>query len=115
MTPRFSKYLSAKRSGAFLLVFFALICLTLPSRADDRKVQKRVPPLYPELAKRMHIGGVVRISVTVAPDGTVIDAKSTGGNRMLSIAAEDAVKKWKFVAGDTQSTVNIDVNFEPNN
>jgi len=98
-----------------LLVLLTLVCLSLPSLAEDRKVQKRVQPVYPELAKRMHISGVVRISVTVAPDGTVTEAKEQSGNRMLAMAAEDAVKRWKFVAADTQSTVTIDINFEPDN
>ena len=113
MTPGFSKYLSARRGGAFLLMLFALICLGLPSRAEERKVQKRVPPVYPELARRMHITGVVRISVTVAADGSVTEVKTISGNKMLALAAEEAVKKWKFVTGDSQSTVNIDVNFDP--
>lgn len=98
-----------------LLALLTLACLSIPSLAEDRKVQKRVQPVYPELAKRMHIGGVVRISATVAPDGTVTDAKAQGGNKMLSLAAEDAVKKWKFVASDARSTVDIDINFEPSN
>jgi TonB family protein len=117
MTSRSSsKRLPAGHCGAFLLALFALMLATLPSRAaDGRKVQKRVAPVYPELARRMHISGVVRISATVAPDGSVTEAKAVTGNKMLSIAAEDAVKKWKFVAGDAQSTVDIDVNFDASN
>lgn len=96
-----------------LLTLLVLACLTLPCHGEDRKVQKRVQPIYPEIAKRLRIGGVVRISVTVAADGTVTDAKALNGNKMLALAAEEAVKKWKFVAGDSQSTVNLDINFEP--
>jgi len=59
--------------------------------------------------------GVVRISVTVASDGSVTEVKTISGNKMLSLAAEEAVKKWKFVAGDSQSTLNIDVHFDPDN
>jgi TonB family protein len=100
---------------AFLLLV-ALVCLlfAVPGHADDRRVEKRVPPIYPEIAKRMHVSGVVHIEATVAPDGTVTAAKATTGNKMLSLAAEDAVKRWKFVPGDGQSTVGIDVNFEAN-
>ncbi len=115
MKPRFSEHLSARRGGAFLLLLSTLICFSLPSAADERKVQKRVPPVYPELARRMHLGGVVRILVTVAADGSVTDVKTISGNKMLALAAEEAVKKWKFVAGDSQSTVNIDVNFDLSN
>ena len=104
------------QSRAPLLALLALACVSLPyPPADNRKVQKRVPPVYPELAKRMHLGGVVRVSVTVAPDGSVTDAKTISGNKMLALAAEEAVKKWKFVAADSQSMVDIDVNFDPSN
>ncbi len=102
-------------AGAPLLALLALACVSLASPAENRKVEKRVQPVYPELAKRMHVGGLVRVSATVAPDGTVTDAKTVNGNKLLSLAAEEAVKKWKFVASDAQSTVDIDINFEPNN
>jgi TonB family protein len=104
-----------KRYGTFGLALIAFLFLSLGSRAEERKVQKRVPPAYPELAKRMHIGGVVRIAATVAPDGTVKDVKTITGNRLLSRAAEDAVKQWRFVAEASDSTVTIDVSFDLGN
>ncbi len=99
-----------------LLFLVALICLlfALPGHADERRVEKRVPPVYPEIAKRMRISGLVHVEATVAADGNVTTVKATAGNKMLSPAAEDAVKRWKFVPGDTQSTVGIDINFEAN-
>jgi TonB family protein len=86
-----------------LLVAVACLLLALPARADDRRVEKRVPPIYPEIAKRMHISGIVHVEATVAPDGSVTAAKATTGNKMLSLAAEDAVKRWKFIPGNSQS------------
>jgi TonB family protein len=109
------KQLRQRRSGARFLALLALVCLSLASSAENRKVEKRVQPIYPELAKRMHVGGLVRVSVTVAPDGSVTDARALSGNKMLTLAAEEAVKKWKFVTSDAQSTVDIDINFEPSN
>lgn len=103
------------RGKALLLLVFSLVSLVPALHADERHVQKRVPPVYPELAKRMRIGGIVHISATVTADGSVKDAKATSGNKMLTSAAEDAVRKWKFVPGDSESTVGIDVNFEVNN
>lgn len=99
-----------------LLFVIAVACLVLalPAHADERRVEKRVPPVYPEIAKRMGIAGVVHVEATVAPNGSVTAVKTTNGNKMLSPAAEDAVKRWKFVPGDSQSTVGIDVNFEAN-
>ena len=115
MTSENDKPRHQLRSRAPLLALLALACVSLACPAENRKVEKRVQPVYPELAKRMHVGGVVRISATVAPDGTVTEAKTVNGNKLLSLAAEEAVKKWKFVASDAQSTVVIDINFEPNN
>lgn len=101
-------------TAMLLLAAVACLLLALPAHADERRVEKRVPPVYPEIARRMRISGVVHIEATVAPDGSVTAAKATAGNKMLSPAAEDAVKRWKFVPGDSQSTVGIDVNFEAN-
>jgi len=103
-----------QHTALLFLIAVACLLLALPAHADDRRVEKRVAPVYPEIAKRMHVSGVVHVEATVAPDGTVTAVKATTGNKMLSLAAEDAVKRWKFVSGDSQSTVGIDVNFEAN-
>ncbi|WP_165876592.1 energy transducer TonB [Acidipila rosea] len=92
-----------------------MLTVALPGHADDRHVEKRVPPVYPELAKRMRIGGMVHVSATVAPNGTVTAVKATSGNKMLTPAAEDAVKRWKFAPADAVSTVDVDINFETGN
>ena len=63
----------------------------------------------------MHMSGVVRILATVAPDGTVTEVKTVNGNKMLSVAAEESVRKWRFVATDSESRVTIDVSFDPSN
>jgi TonB family protein len=90
-----------------------LLALTLPARAsDDRAVKQRVPPVYPELAKRMKITGEVTVQATVDPDGKVTDAKAISGSKTLVLAAEDAVRKWKFVAGPDVSHVDVSVKFE---
>jgi TonB family protein len=98
-----------------LAVFALAISVALPLRAaddhSDRAIKQRVSPTYPELAKRMRVSGVVRVSATVAPDGSVSATKTVSGNHMLSGAAEDAVHKWKFVTGPAESTVEVDINF----
>jgi len=89
-----------------------LLSISLPAHAaGDRPIKSRVPPAYPELAKRMKISGVVKMEVTVDADGKVTAVKTVEGNRMLSQAAEDAVHKWKFAAGDGVETVPVEVNF----
>ena len=44
----------------------------------NRKAKSKVPPVYPELAKRMNITGVVKVLVTVAPNGSVKEAQAGG-------------------------------------
>lgn len=94
------------------LALTILACVTLPCFAADRKVQRRVQPVYPELAKRMRIGGTVHVEVTVAADGSVTEAKAIAGNKMLAPAAEEAIRRWKFEPEAGSSTENIDINFE---
>ena len=96
------------RAAALALV----VAIALPaSAAGDRAVKTKVPPVYPELAKRMKITGIVKVEATVDPDGKVTAVKVVTGNSALQNAAEDAVRKWKFAAGEGTDTVNVDVNF----
>jgi len=79
----------------------------------NRKVKSKVAPSYPELARRMNISGVVKILVTVAPNGSIKDAKLVGGHPVLANAALDAVKKWHFEAGPQESTGMVEFRFDP--
>ncbi len=96
--------------SAFSLVL--LLVLAIPaSAADKRGVLQRTPPVYPEIAKRMRISGEVQLEVTVDATGKVTGTKPINGNHMLSEAASDAVKKWKFEPGDGVATVVVSINF----
>ncbi len=55
-----------------------------------------VPPVYPTLARTLHIEGTVILSALIMEDGTVRDIKVVGGPEVLSAAAVDAVKKWRY-------------------
>jgi TonB family protein len=89
-----------------------LVALAVPSRAaDERPVRSRVAPVYPEIARRMRIAGIVKLQVTVDAEGKVTTVKTVTGSRMLASAAEDAVRKWKFAPGPSDSTVDLDINF----
>lgn len=92
-----------------------VVALTLPARAaEERGVKMRVSPAYPEIARRMRIGGVVQVEATVGADGKVTEAKAVSGNRVLAIAAEDAVRKWKFEPGPGSSKVTVQIDFNLN-
>ena len=55
-----------------------------------------VAPLYPELAQRARVEGVVIIEAVIAVDGTVRDARVLRSVALLDRAALDAVKQWRY-------------------
>ena len=94
------------------ILFVTLVVVS--NASEQRAVKQRVSPIYPEVAKRLRVTGMVKLEVTVNADGKVKDVKTISGNRMLSTAAEDAVYKWKFVPASGDSTEDLDINFELN-
>ena len=78
-----------------VVLLSSLICFA-QDEEGRRKITLQVKPSYPELARKMNVSGVVRMEVSVAPDGAVRDSKAIGGNPVLIQAAESAVKRWKF-------------------
>jgi len=77
----------------------------------NRKVVARTAPSYPELAKRMHLSGKVKLEVVVAPGGSVKSAKLVGGNPVFEKSAIDAAKQWRFEAGDKETKETILLEF----
>lgn len=56
----------------------------------------RVSPIYPRQARTMRLSGVVTVKILVDEDGSVLEINDSDGPAMLTRAAEDAVRKWKF-------------------
>lgn len=83
--------------------------------ALDRKVKTKVAPLYPEIARKMNLAGVVKLEVVVLPNGMVKETKVIGGNPILVNAAVDAVKKWRFETASDESTGVVEFKFDPSN
>jgi len=79
----------------------------------NRVVKSKVAPVYPELARHMNIGGVVRVQITVAANGSVKNAKLIGGHPLLANAALDAIKKWRFESSTQESTGVVQFRFDP--
>lgn len=83
-----------------------------PVAADaHRAVLVRVPPAYPELARRMHVSGSVVMVVQIRPDGTVGEARIESGHALLRHAAEDAVHRWRFAPGPA-TAVSVAITFD---
>lgn len=80
---------------------------------DGRKTKFSIQPAYPELARKNNIQGTARLQVLVAADGSIKDIKVLGGSPVLVQAAVDAVKKWKYEAASSESTVVLKFDFKP--
>ncbi len=101
-----------------LLLLSLLATFVPPARAQSapksaRKVVLSVKPDYPEALKLAQIGGLVRLSVTVQPNGTVSHVEVRGGNPILAEKAQEAVLKWKYAPGATQSVEEVSLSFSP--
>jgi len=71
------------------------------AQESARKVIAKTAPGYPELAKKMHLSGKVKVEVVVNPTGAVTSAKFVGGNPVFETSAVEAVKQWKFEPATT--------------
>ncbi len=56
----------------------------------------KVTPEYPPLAKQAHIQGAVVLHAVIGKDGTVKNLQVISGHPMLTSAAVNAVKQWKY-------------------
>jgi TonB family protein len=106
---RFQPHLARALGIAILLCSLILVCST-GAQESGRKVTARTAPSYPELARRMHLTGKVKLEVVVTAAGSVSSAKLVGGNPVFERSAIDAVKQWKFEAApkETKSLVVLE-------
>ena len=83
------------------------------AQVSDRRVITRVEPDYPDALKKLYIGGVVRVEVQVAPNGSVKNVKLLGGNPILGQSTMKAVKSWKYVPAAADETLTVKLEFDP--
>jgi TonB family protein len=105
------------RIGLTLLMVFLLSGSTFSVRAQTtpsvRKLVYKVAPKYPRELKQNEIGGIVRLSVSVSPNGSVAKIVPVGGNPVLVDAATQAVKQWKYAPSDHPTTTEVQLDFIP--
>ena len=114
------------KAFCFVLCFsLTLLTLIVPSRLEAQKSEQegdksgrklivKVEAYYPPDLRRVRIGGTVRLELTVSAHGTVDNVTILGGNPILAQSAVNAVKKWKYAPADSQTTVRVSVDFDPN-
>jgi TonB family protein len=83
----------------------------LGQEESTRKIKSKVDPVYPTLAKTLHLSGTVKIQVTIAPNGTIKATKVIGGHPVLAQAALQALEKWKFEPANEETTGVIPFKF----
>jgi protein TonB len=79
-------------------------------------LQHRVEPAYPPLARQARIQGQVVLHAIISKNGTIENLRVMSGHPLLSQAALDAVRQWRYkpyflnnepVEVETQITVNF--------
>jgi len=91
------------------LMVTALCCLTVAAAQDASPqrvrvsddvmrgvIVKKVAPVYPPLARQARIQGTVVLQVLINKNGDVYEMQLISGHPMLSPAAIEAVKQWKY-------------------
>ena len=56
----------------------------------------KVQPLYPAIARTMHLSGTVRLRAIIGADGSVRQIEVIGGNTLLVQSAVAAVREWRY-------------------
>ena len=95
------------------LAVFSGTSLSAQNTPGLRRVVYKVAPKYPRELKQNAIGGVVRLSISISPNGSVGKISPIGGNPILVDAATVAVRQWKYVPSDRPTTTEIQLDFIP--
>jgi TonB family protein len=106
--------LKLKMAATWLFLAMALIlsAVNLPAQGS-RKVLSNPEPPYPEVAKRLHLSGVVKVQITIAPDGKIKETKIMGGHPIFVNSVEQTLKDWKYAPAATETTTQMEFTFHP--
>jgi TonB family protein len=110
--------------SVFLVVLLGSVTVSQAASADPqsaqstesqsaRKVVNKVVPVYPAMARGMNLVGTVKLEALVLPNGTVKSIQVRGGNPLLVQAAQKALREWKWVKSDHDSTEMLEFRFNP--
>lgn len=103
---RWAKLCVLALTRSVLALVLSLGAVLFPARSrsqENRKLIKKVDPVYPDLARKMNMTGTVKVEITIGTDGSVKDVKTLGGNPVLVQAVEEAVKQWKYASGPEET------------
>ena len=109
-----------RKSYVLLIVLVLSFSLGVPGMAHGqqssaegvRRVVKRVEPRYPDMARKINLGGTVKVVAVVTSDGNVKKVEPVGGSPLLVEAAQTAISQWKYAPG-TESRESVELHFIP--
>jgi TonB family protein len=93
------------------LLIVLVLCTAAARGQELRKPIANPPPVYPEMAKRMQLVGVVKIEVVVGPEGKIKEAKVIGGHPVLVDAAMLALRDWRFEKSNSETKTQLEFKF----
>ena len=106
--------MSKKRTNQSWIHFLAFVLFmgaAVQSAFAERALKSKATPAFPELAKRMNVNGVVKVELTVNPNGSVKSAKAIGGHPLLIDAALSAAKQFKYEASTEETKELVEFKF----
>jgi len=109
--PTFAPVLRRPLYVAGLLLALFAVSFQPSAAQDSRKVIAKTAPTYPELAKRLHLAGKVKLEVAITAGGSVKAARLVGGNPVFENNAIEAVKQWRFEAAPTETKTVVVLEF----
>jgi TonB family protein len=100
-----------RRLAVLVLAVLVLVSAIWAQEEMTRKIKSKVDPVYPAIARQLHLSGIVKIQVTIGTDGKIKSTKVIGGHPVLVQAAVDALQKWKFEPANEETTGIIPFRF----
>lgn len=68
----------------------------VPTEVMQKLLVHRVDPVYPDAARQQNLQGIVALDIVVSREGNVMSMRPLNGPDVLSTAAMDALRWWKF-------------------
>src|SRR5262249_45490453 len=89
------------------------------SDLEPAQVLKRVPPVYPAIARGRRLTGSVTVQGLVEPDGKITNLQVVSGLPVFKDAAFDAIKQFQFKPAKLngqaiEQAIQIRFDFKPN-
>ena len=101
--------------GKITAAIFCAVALSLTtpraSAQESRKAIASPPPVYPEVARRLHLAGTVKVQVVIGTEGRIKEVKVIGGHPILVDAVQEALKNWKYAPANSETATLLQFNF----